>query len=524
MPEPSISRPTSYDLVVYPSYTHPQTHPDRLAVIGTLLGLEPAPPNRCRVLELGCGDGSNLVPMAWGLPNSEFVGVDLAAGPIARGHQMIIGLSLDNIRLHQANVTTINGEWGKFDYIIAHGLYSWVPAQVREHLLTICHDLLAPQGIAFVSYNALPGGHLRNMLREMMLFHVRGFDSPAERVQQAKALVQFLVEARHAGDDYRLWLERELEGILEHEQGHLYHDELAEISESFYFTRFIEDAAAHGLQYLAEADYCEMFDHWFTDSAQHTLQQLSANRLLHEQYLDFLKCRRFRQTLLCHRHVTLRTEALVEKVPSFWVSSAARCMADEIDLREGATNAFQTPKGARCVTDFALGNAVLAMLGGIWPTPLSFGEILAEATRSLEKEKMSVDPQDQARQKLSAFLLKLYSGGVVEFRTTLPPFARHAGDRPVTSAVARWQIQHGDSVTTVFHLGVKVEDEVGRLLLSSLDGTLDRKALLEKLWRLLESRNALVIPHGDESAARRELQLKLEENLEKLARLGLLVA
>jgi cyclopropane fatty-acyl-phospholipid synthase-like methyltransferase len=146
--------PTSYDLVAYPGYAHPQTHPDRLAVIGSLFGLDPARVTHCRVLELGCGNGSNLVPMAWGLPKSEFTGIDLAARPIAQGRQMIRELGLSNVRLVHGNITEIAGDWGKFDYVIAHGLFSWVPAQVREHLLTLCHDRLAPQGIAFVSYNA----------------------------------------------------------------------------------------------------------------------------------------------------------------------------------------------------------------------------------------------------------------------------------------------------------------------------------------------------------------------------------
>src|SRR5260221_4442716 len=98
------NQPTSYDSVIYPSSTHPQTHPDRLAVIGSLFGLEPAPVNRCRVLELGCGNGTNLVPMAWGLPQSEFVGIDLAALPIARGQRMFSELGLKNVQLVQADL------------------------------------------------------------------------------------------------------------------------------------------------------------------------------------------------------------------------------------------------------------------------------------------------------------------------------------------------------------------------------------------------------------------------------------
>ena len=99
--------PTSYDTIAYPSYTHPQTHPDRLAVIGGLYGLEPAPTNRCRVLELGCGNGTNLIPMAWSLPASEFTGIDLAARPIQYGTDMLQGIGLNNIRLIHGSIMEV---------------------------------------------------------------------------------------------------------------------------------------------------------------------------------------------------------------------------------------------------------------------------------------------------------------------------------------------------------------------------------------------------------------------------------
>jgi SAM-dependent methyltransferase len=314
------TEPTSYDVVAYPSCTHAQTHPDRMAVIGTLLGLSPAGVQRCRVLELGCGNGNNLVPMASGFPESEFVGIDLAAQPIIWGQGMIRELGLANVRLVQGDLMEIGKDWGRFDYIIAHGLYSWVPEAVRERLLALCRECLAPQGIAFVSYNAFPGGHLNQMVREMMLFHVRGFKAPEERVAQAQALVRFLSEALDTSDEYRLWLKAELKLILGHEEGHLYHDELAEINQPVYFTQFVEKAGAHGLQYLAEADYFELFDYGFKESARQIVERLGSNRILREQYLDFLKCRRFRQTLLCHAGLTLNPQPPPAAVTRFYVS------------------------------------------------------------------------------------------------------------------------------------------------------------------------------------------------------------
>lgn len=514
--------PTRYDVVPYPSYTHPQTHPDRLAVMGSLFGLEPRPIDHCRVLELGCGDGGNLAPMASTLPESEFLGLDLAAQPIARGQQMIREAGLTNIRLIQTNLSEFENGNEKFDYIIAHGIFSWVPPEARERLLALCRNSLAPHGIAFISYSAFPGAHLRNMIREMMLFHVRGVESPPDRVQQAMALAQFLANAQNGQDQYRLWMKDEFKSVLDHQDGHLYHDELADINQPFYFTEFVEKAAAHNLQYLAEADYFEMFGYGFNDSTRDVLKQLASNRILREQYLDFLKCRRFRQTLLSHREAPVQADPLPGKIAQFFISSPARRVATENDLRPGVTIEFKTPKGAKCATDYPMGKAALAALAA--DEYIRFDDLQIRAEKILRDAQITTEPEAGQPHKLAGFFLSLYGAGVVEFRTRLPAMVRTAGERPVVSPLARWQVQHCDFATSQLHVAVKIEDEIGRCLLSSLDGTVDRPALREKLWHLLKAKNALVIPDGDESAVRRKVENDLDENLEKLAQLGLLVS
>ena len=145
-----------------------QTHPDRLATVARLFGLAAAAPGACRVLELGCGDGGNLIPMALQLPRSEFTGIDLAGDAIHEGHVVVSALGLQNITLRQLDLMEAGPDLGEFDYIIAHGLYSWVPSEVRERLLRICRVNLAPSGVAYVSYNTYPGFHRREMFREMM--------------------------------------------------------------------------------------------------------------------------------------------------------------------------------------------------------------------------------------------------------------------------------------------------------------------------------------------------------------------
>lgn len=507
--------PTSYDTVTYPSYTHPQTHPDRLAVIGGLFGLDPASPHRCRVLELGCGNGTNLNSMAWALPQSEFVGIDLAARPIHAGNSMLQALGLKNARLIHGSITDIAPSGDKFDYIIAHGFYSWVPAEIRDHVFRICHELLSPHGLAFVSYNALPGCHLRNMLREMMLFHVRGFDSADDRIKQATAFVRFLADAQDSDDEYRLWIKAEARRIAEHDEGHLFHDELGEINDPLYFTQFMEYATRHGLQYVGEADYFEMSDHIFKEPVRQTLAQLSRNRILREQYLDFLKCRRFRQTLLCHQDAPVQREPSAEKITHYFISSAAECTSGKL----GEPSVYESPRGAKIETDFPLGQAALLELESVWPQPLPFAELLAKASTRLGT---ATHPSASDAEGLRKFLLQLYAANIVEFRASAPAFTTNVSERPVASPVARWQAARGDFVTSLFHIAVKVEDEIGRNLITWLDGTHHREALAAKLWQLLQSQNAGQNLGHSEAAARAKIAAELETNLKKLARFGLL--
>ncbi|RPI58997.1 MAG: class I SAM-dependent methyltransferase, partial [Chloroflexi bacterium] len=138
----------SYDRLPYPSLSYPQTHPDRLATLATLLGMSPAPVERCRVLEMGCAGGGNLLPMADGLPGSEFVGIDASAVQIAAGQGAVAALGLANLSLRHLDILDVDESLGRFDYILVHGVYSWVPPEVQNKILTVCKENLAPQGVA----------------------------------------------------------------------------------------------------------------------------------------------------------------------------------------------------------------------------------------------------------------------------------------------------------------------------------------------------------------------------------------
>ncbi|MGH9903203.1 MAG: methyltransferase regulatory domain-containing protein, partial [Pyrinomonadaceae bacterium] len=367
----------SYDQILYPSFAVPQSHPDRLATLATLFGMEPAPVGRCRVLELGCGDGSNLLPLAAELPESQFLGIDLAARPIEIGRERARGAGLKNLTLRRLDLMDVADDLGRFDYVIAHGLYSWVPPAVQDRVLAVCRAHLAPRGVAFVSYNAYPGGHLRDMLREMMLFHTRHLDEPRQRIAQARALLKFLHEARREGDEYQMVLKKEVERVIKFSEDHLFHDDLEEFNLPVYFYQFVEHAGRHGLQYLAEADYYEMQDQSLPAEAVEKLRQLADDVVLREQYADFIKCRRFRQTLLCHRDVAVEREQRPEQVRRFWVASPARPARPAPDVKSSAPEKFVGLKGATIETDHPLAKAAVLHLGERWPMSVPFDELLA---------------------------------------------------------------------------------------------------------------------------------------------------
>jgi len=502
--------PESYDEVLYPGYAYRQTHPDRLATMATLFGMNPAPVEACRVLELGCGDGGNLIPMAFGLPKSQFVGIDLARHPIEKGQAMVGTLGLENITLRQLDLVDVSGELGQFDYIVAHGLYAWVPPVVQDKILAIAKSNLAPNGVAFVSYNAYPGGHLRTMVREMMLYHTRNLQDPDQRISQAQALVSFLAESRTESDAYGMFLKAELNRVLERRGEFLYHDDLAQVFAPFYFHQFIEHAARHGLQYLAEANFSDMHAPAATPAVAQMLDGLSGGIVEKEQYLDFLKCRKLRQTLLCHREVSLDRALKPEHMTRFHVASPAVPVSAKPDVCSEAAEEFRGAQGSGMVTAHRIAKAAIFELSELWPQSLPFQELLERVRCRLG------GAASQDALALGEILLRTSSAGLVELHVHAFRFAAEAGERPVSSPLARLQLQNGAMITTLRHARVEVEGEIERQLLLLLDGTRDRAALLSEL-------NAFA--RSSASTASREIPPEeLENVLGKLARLALLVA
>jgi SAM-dependent methyltransferase len=457
-----------YDSVAYPSFPYADTHPDRLAAMAILHGLSPAPVEHCRVLEIACNEGANLIPMAYAIPGSEFVGFDLARLPIERGQERIRELGLKNVRIFESNLLEVGAELGQFDYILAHGLYAWVPEPVRERLLALCGELLAPNGVAFVSYNALPGGHLRRMIRDMMLYGVKDVEDPEQRVSGALAFLHFVLEARPEGDPYRLLIEEQLEKVEKHSPQLTYHDEMTDTYHPVHFIEFAEHAGKHGLQYLSEAVLPLPTDPCYRPEMRRALENAAGNDILkQEQMLDFVRARMYRATLLCRTERVVRRDFPPEHFRRLLFASQARSTPGEAS----GTKIFTLPGGIKMESNHPGVIALLEALEAALPRALSFEEIeprLAATGFALDGEGATL-------------LMRLAVAKMIELHAWRAPVAQGVSERPRASACSRQEARTRVYATTLQHGTMGLDDPQVRSFLKLLDGTRDRNALLDAM-------------------------------------------
>ena len=436
------STSTSYDEVLYPSYVHAQTHPDRIAAIATLFGMQPAPVQTSRVLELACGQGGNLIPIACSYPESQCLGIDLAQRQVEKGQEVVDALGLPNIELRYQSILDFPIDAGRFDYIIAHGVFSWVPADVRDKILAICQDHLAPSGVAFVSYNTYPGWHQRRMIRDMMRFHTRTLEEPSKRIEQAKAFLTFMNQAIPEGSAYAKSLREEYGALAHADESYLFHEQLEEVNEPQYFHEFAEQAQSHELQYVSEIEFSNLqFDRYPPQVAQ-ALRKMEI--LMREQYLDFLMRRTFRQTLLCHNGVPLDRTNLPGNLTKLRVATPAVSSGSKPDLRQGVPVAFVGLGGVQANVADSLTKAAFLRLGAAWPQSIPFGELESMARKDVAGDSIVVQDETQFQRDtdlLADHLLRSFVMGTLQLHTRPASLTTRVTGTPQACPLARYQAE-----------------------------------------------------------------------------------
>ncbi len=448
----------SYDIVRYPSWPVYNTHPARLGVVNALFGLPFVPFAGRRVLEIGCGNGVNLMSMAIGAPGAEFVGIDLAEKPIAYGRALAEAAGLTNVHLNAEDVRSAGAGMGLFDYIICHGVYAWVPPPVRDAIMALIGATLGENGVAFLSYNADPGCRIRQILRDLMLDHVSGADEPEERVKAAHETLQAFIEVWSDADPFQSALKTEALDILKRPAALLYHDELGEFYAPQRLTDIVDAAGAAGLDYLCDLrgrDLGAMLSNPESFDTNHWVRV--------ERARDFTEMRRFRQSTLRRAGDPIDRRFKPDNLRRLWAAAALTPM--EPATGEPGVFAFSTPKGAEYETRDPRLTDFLTRLGQAFPAPLPCAEIVEDAD-------------------VCEAVLALYVKDIVELTTAPLPFAVTAGEYPRASPLARAQIAYGEDVlSALHHRAIRLGDDSARGFVRLLDGKHSHADIVREMAR-----------------------------------------
>lgn len=447
----------SYDRVPYGSTAEPLAHAPRLELLAALCGLSPAPVVTARVLELGCGTGANLLPLALEYPGATIVGCDLAASAIASAREMARALALTNLDFRHTDFAAIDASWGQFDYIICHDVFSWVSSEVQQRILRIVAERLAPQGVAYLSHDALPGWHLHHVALDMMRHRTRHIAGVQPRIEAARAMLALAAETQDQDQNAYAALIREqywLFGSIPDDQ--IYHL-LDGTHRAFYHHEFLELLPPARLQWLADADIER--GSTFSNTARSMLSHLPESE--QPQYMDFLGNRSFRRALLCRQDAALGPRNAPGVIARLWLGLTHRAVVSATETA-GEIHLSMRGGGQQSTSDPALVSA-LQTLDRVRPELVPISEL--------------VNPNDELA---VTFLLDGLDRGTIAAQLSPTALISEIDERPLASPLARLEAQRGTTVTNRVAAPVPLNSAL-RFVIQRLDGTLNLAGLVRAI-------------------------------------------
>jgi len=445
-----------YDDLPYLSLPIAFTQPTHLAALATLHGLAPCPdPERAHVLELGCASGGNLLPMAARWPKSRFLGVDLSGRQIADGNRRSKYFQLENVTLEEADLADLRLPARSFDYVICHGVFSWVSPAVQGAILALIGRCLSDSGIAAVSYNVLPGWHLRNPVKDILRFYAQTDGSAQERVGRARAALAAL-DAYTGPGAYGALLRTEARQLAKIPSSYILGEFLAEHNQPIQFLDFLSAAAAHGLDFIAEADLDAGARSALTrEGVRHVDQLAEIDRGRASQELDFLSGRPFRRTLL-RKQLAGRSPTSPSAAHLGGLHIAIRLTPDPKGTSDGRLS-YLDRYGRPLSTRVPIIGKIFARLSRAYPATLAVAALL--------------DESGSARARVAQVLLELVSRGRAVLSALPIEVGRQTDPRPKVWSFARAEAAMGlPGVTSLHHVAVALP-RIGAAIASMADGT-----------------------------------------------------
>ncbi|MFK7973327.1 MAG: methyltransferase regulatory domain-containing protein [Rickettsiaceae bacterium] len=510
----------SYDEMPYESYPYPLASPLNLATLATFFGMRPPPIEDARVLELGCAAGGNLIPHAIHYPQGRYLGIDLSAKQIARGQSDINALGITNIELRHCSIIDVDKSFGEFDYIICHGVFSWVPENIQEKILEISNKNLARNGVVYISYNTLPGWNISKTIRDMMLYHTKGFSNSQDKVRQARELLSFVQDSLAKTDTpYSKILLQEAKILAERSDHYLRHDHLEENNYQFYFSEFLDKARKHNLQYLSDVSLSTMY----LDSMQASVEKNlnTENDIVGTaQYLDFINNRKFRSTLLCHRDVSLNRNLNTDQIRQFALSLdiVPEKAFEYVDLiSEKAIDFYFLQSNNQSVSiSSPYLKAVFYVLSAHRGYPIKFDRIVALANKIFptdEKTTIEAELLDNA--------MSLIMKGFMEINVYERDKNKIHLTKPVVDQLIFHQVHNTnkDWITSPNHQAIFI-NSFRKSALKYMNGQNTKEQILENLLRDAVAGNLDYIKNNEKiediEQIKQELALKLDKTIESL--------
>jgi SAM-dependent methyltransferase len=489
-----MSAPDTYDQQPYSQFTWEFTHPGRLAATARLRGLDPPSVATARVLELGCASGTNLLPMAEQLPGASFVGLDRSAVQVAQGRALKQAVGVDNLTFVQGDLDDPAlldhpALQGPFDYVIAHGLYTWVSPVAQSAVLALAARL-SSGGVAFLSADVLPGARLRQMSRDLL----QCFDDPTAPVQRrlgvAQRVLQTVGTAQPDSSAMGAQVRHDARRAQTLDPAFLLHDRLSGHYHPALLRSVVEAASAHGLQFLGDALPSAMVPSLPQEVAV-LLDAQGAGHLQRLQATDLVHSAAFRRILLTPAGPGLCWPTRLDVLGSLHIWGRVRAESVAGDEATGVE--------AGC----------LDQITGVHPA-------------STQLANLAPTPDDRAR--VSAVVRGAWLAGAVVLSTLPSPAAAELTDRPRVLRLTRFQAAAKARRLVNAQQGLVAVDALDRALLKAMDGTRTPEALLgvavhdALLGELPVSRDGT--PVTEPGQLRQILAEPVSEALEGLVRTG----
>jgi SAM-dependent methyltransferase len=519
-----------YDEVPYESHPFPQTAIEHLEALAFLFGLDAPSPATARVLELGCAAGGNLIPFAARHPGASALGLDLSKVQVDQGTAAIARAGLSNVELRAFNLADIDASFGQFDYIICHGVYSWVPGPVQEAILRVCSENLAPNGMAYVSYNVYPGWKAREIVRDAMILRGGPRDTPDEKLSYARGMLEFLDQSARPDSVLKKTLDETMPIVRSSSGYYLLHEFLEPCNAPCYFKEFVARAEANGLSYLADAEPSTMFVQNYGEKVREPLlRECGGSQILMEQYLDFLVNRTFRQTLLVKQSraadIRYRLDpARVRGLEYAGVFAPEEGTASTLAVGEQRFNAMRNLKVA---LRLPVHKAAAQVLDANYPASVPTEVLVASVMAATGEPRAAVEPL------VMSMLEELLILGAVRIRRAPVPTQNQVSALPLALAPVRnapgLALTAGSSarVCNQWHESVSLS-ALERCLLPLLDGAHSREMLADYLAAEVRAGRLRFVqndtPLTDHSALKEFALKQVELGLNDLRRKALLVA